>query len=75
MDQDPTNYDAMREAIETHVPIEADREALIAAMENLRSVEGTEDFDSAYEHFRISAEGYLDRLAPFLASFGKLFGG
>lgn len=69
------SYDAMREAIEKGVPTAADREALIASMEHLRSVEGTEDFDSAYEHFVASAEGHEAVLGPFLAWLSKLFGG
>jgi hypothetical protein len=73
-DEEPSTYDAMREAIETRVPIEADRETLIAAMENLRAAEETEAFESAYEHLRASAEAYLDELGPFLARFTRMFG-
>ena len=69
------SYDDMRAAIERGVPTEADREVLIAAMEHLKSVEGTEAFDSAYEHFVASAEGHEAVLGPFLAWLSKLFGG
>jgi hypothetical protein len=72
---DDLSYDAMREAIERTVPIEADREALIAAMEHLQSVEGAEGFDSAYEHFVARAEGYEAELGPFISWLSKLLGG
>ena len=72
---DALSYDDMRQAIETGVPTEADREVLIAAMEHLKSVEGTEAFDSAYEHLVASAEGHEAVLGPFLAWLSKLFGG
>jgi hypothetical protein len=69
------SYDAMREVIETGVTSDADREVLIASMEHLRSVEGTEAFTSAYEHFVESAEDHLPVLGPFLARLSAMFGG
>ena len=71
---DAFSYDEMRDAIEKNVPIEADRETLIAHVEHLRSVEGTEAFESAYAHFVQSAENHLSVLGPFLAKLSALFG-
>ncbi len=68
------SYDAMRHVIETGVASEADREVLIASMEHLRSVEGTESFTSAYEHFVASAEDHLAVLGPFIASLSRMLG-
>ncbi len=71
---DTFSYDAMRAAIEKGVPAEAAHETLIAAMKHLRSVEGTDAFDSAYEHLKTSAEAHIDLLGPFISAFSRMFG-
>ncbi len=68
------SYDAMRDVIEKGVASDADREVLIASMEHLRSVEGTELFTSAYEHFVASAENHLAVLGPFLPRLSAMLG-
>ncbi|MEO6339559.1 MAG: hypothetical protein ABIO39_05945 [Caulobacteraceae bacterium] len=68
------SYDAMREAIEKNVASDADRELLIASMEHLQAVEGTEAFTSAYEHFVESAENHLPTLGPFITWLEAMLG-
>jgi hypothetical protein len=69
------SYDAMRATIEKNVPSEADREVLIAQMEHLKAVEGTDAFTSAYERFVQSAENHLPVLGPFIVRLSELLGG
>jgi hypothetical protein len=72
---DAFSYDAMRQVIETGVTSDADREVLIASMEHLQSVEGTEAFTSAYQHFVDSAEDHLPALGPFISRLAAMLGG
>ena len=71
---DKFSYDVMRDAIENNVTSEADREVLIASMEHLQAVQGTEAFTSAYEHFVQSAENHLPVLERFLTSLSEMLG-
>ncbi len=71
---DKFSYDALRDAIEKGVPSETDREVLIAHVEHLQSAEGTEAFESAYEHFVKSAQSHLSALGSYLVHLEAMLG-
>lgn len=68
------SYAEMRDAIEKGVPSQADREALIAKAEHLEATEGTESWESAYEHFIDSARAHATVLGQFIARLEAMLG-